>query len=261
MLWLRNHVQDRSAAATGGVMVPNSANVYGVRDVRRYEAVHDDRQLIYWSAADPGFTAPLDADMTVLDRPGVRWLAAAGVAAVMTPSGGTLPGTLPVHSSEGVVISDVPAARPYAFVAAATRPADGPRQAARLIAGDPLGPVAVESAEAVPSGAGEVAVVDQEPGRVELSVSARAPATMVVLESWAPGWTGRVDAAAVPVRPADVLFLSVTVPQGEHHVVLQYRPASVTAGLVASASGAVALLALVLTPVLWSRLRGRAARG
>jgi hypothetical protein len=254
MGWLHGHVGDRSATATGWTMVPNSATLYGVRDVRRYEAVHDDRQLIYWAAADPGFSAPVDADITILDRPGVPWLAAAGVASVMTPQDAPLPGTIPVHRSEGVVISDVPGARPYAFAASGTRRADGPAHAAALMAADPLGPVVVESARPAPGGEAGVTVRDQQPGAVDLAVDASAPATVVVLESWAPGWTARVDGTTVPVRPANVLFVSVSVPAGRHDVVLEYRPASVPAGLAVSAAGVVALLVLALAPRISTRL-------
>ena len=248
MAWLGRHVQDRAAAATGLTMAPNSATLYGVRDVRRYDSVHDDRQLVYWRAADPGFIAPLDGNLTLLDRPGVRWLAAAGVVSIMTPAGTTLPGTVPVHRAEGVVISDVPGARPSAFVAPDTRRAGGPAEAVALMAADPVGPVAVETAQPPAAGQGEVTVRGRRPGRIDLAVDARAPATVVVLESWAPGWGARVDGSGVAVRPADVLFLSVTVPAGRHEVVLEYRPASVSLGLAASALGCLGLLLLVLAP-------------
>jgi uncharacterized membrane protein YfhO len=114
--------------------------------------------------------------------------------------------------------------------------------------------VVVESARPAPDGEARVTVRGQRPGAVELAVDATAPATVVVLESWAPGWTARVDRATVPVRPANVLFVSVSVPAGRHDVVLEYRPASVTAGLAASAAGVVALLALALAPRIATRM-------
>ncbi len=67
-----------------------------------------------------------------------------------------------------------------------------------------------------------------------------------VLESWAPGWTAIVNGRAAPIYRADFLFMAVAVPPGSCEVRFDYRPESVSRGLLASVSG---LLALVLIGV------------
>jgi hypothetical protein len=91
MAWLAAHASGHPVAAVGQAIVPEAAVLCGVSDVRAYEILIDSREAQYWSAADPGFT---DARSYMeFDQPGVDWLAAAGVAYVMTPSNATLAGT------------------------------------------------------------------------------------------------------------------------------------------------------------------------
>jgi hypothetical protein len=192
----------------------------------------------------------------MLDRPGVDWLAAAGVAYVMMPADRSLPGTTVAFSEPGVVIAEVPNPRPFAFAATAVASASGPDQAAALLARAPLGPVVVEGCCPV-AGAADVAVTRRGAGFVDLHVNAQSRATVVIEQSFQPGWVATIDGQPAPILPADVLFQAVTVPAGDHQLALRYEPSSVTIGAICSALGAVALLLLVLAPLAF-RLKDRA---
>lgn len=68
-----------------------------------------------------------------------------------------------------------------------------------------------------------------------------------ILESWAPGWEATVNGQPAPVLRSDFLFLAVPVPPGSVEVELNYRPASLRTGAIASAVGLL-LLALLCLP-------------
>ena len=78
---------------------------------------------------------------------------------------------------------------------------------------------------AVP-GEARVEVIAYRPETVELSVRTGGPGVLVAAESWAPGWTASVNGRPAQVLPANVAFIGVPLPAGDHRVTLAYRPAS-----------------------------------
>lgn len=70
---------------------------------------------------------------------------------------------------------------------------------------------------------GDVAISSYRPGRVELRVRAEGGNRMLIVrESWAPGWSARVDGEPAPIHPAAALFFAVPVPEGSHTVELEF---------------------------------------
>ncbi len=80
--------------------------------------------------------------------------------------------------------------------------------------------------------------VNGQPGAWEFRVKLRKPATVVVSETWLPGWKLAVPLAGVQVKPVHDALIGVELPAGEHQVRLRYDPPAVKAGM------AVSLLAL-----------------
>lgn len=80
-------------------------------------------------------------------------------------------------------------------------------------------------------------------------VSCPRPTRLVRLETSLPGWTGRVDGRAVPIRRVDGLFQSMTVPAGTHRITFSFVPVAMDWGLI----GLLAGFALLLTPS-WRRI-------
>ncbi len=111
---------------------------------------------------------------------------------------------------EDIRLYDVPGARPRAYLAAAERGAAGP-----------------------PRGRARIASFRSD--RVRLDVESDAPARVVLLDAWDPGWRATLDGAPVPVATADLAFRSVAVPAGRHSVEMLYRPAALPLGLGLSA--------------------------
>lgn len=256
--WLRANAGDHAIAATSNVLIPDTATYYGLYDVRGVDAAIEPRLHDYGAAADPGY---IDwYHYTLLDRPSVDWLAAAGVAHLVTPADHVIAGTSPVYSAEGVTVASVPGARPFAFAAARTVAVDGAAAALKTLRQDPLGPVPIEGgccATPASSADSAVAVTRREAGEVDLRVAGPAPAVVVVLQTGTPGWVASVDGRAATLRPAGLLFQSVAVPAGSHQVALRYRPRSVDIGLALSALGIVGLGAMLLLPWSIPQLRRR----
>ncbi len=95
--------------------------------------------------------------------------------------------------------------------------------------------------ERTATGPGEVLPVEAAHGTIRVAWQMGRGGMLRVLETWAPGWRARVNGRAAPVHRADFLFLAVPVPEGPCEVVLEYRPASVRYGAIATAAGLVAL--------------------
>jgi hypothetical protein len=99
---------------------------------------------------------------------------------------------------------------------------------------------------------GRVEFLAYEPHRVRVKVEASRAGWLFLGDTYYPGWRAWVGEREVPVYPANIAGRAVAIPPGVHHVVFAYRPASVTAGLVGTGVGLVALFTWVLA---WRRRR------
>lgn len=258
MAWLKAHTGDGAVAAQALELIPNLSTVYGLRDARGVDITIDPRVRLFWSHADPRYNDK--TYYTQLDRPGSAWLAAAGVRYYVSSPGAAPAGTSAALQTPAFTISEVTGTRPFAFSASSVTPAAGADDAVAKLAVAPLGPVVVETGgSSPPSGQASVLVTRQDAGAVDLDVTAAASATVVVLQSYTADWVARIDGSPTPVRPADVLFQSVSVPAGRHVVTLRYEPASVAFGLATTGLGILGLLALFAIPAV--RLRKHTGGG
>ena len=84
---------------------------------------------------------------------------------------------------------------------------------------------------------GSVSIVSYEPEKVELRVSAAADCFLVFQDTYYPGWRARVDGADTRVLRTDLGFRSVAVTEGEHEVIMEFRPKSLNMGLILTGAG------------------------
>ncbi|MFV1995666.1 MAG: YfhO family protein, partial [Verrucomicrobiales bacterium] len=71
---------------------------------------------------------------------------------------------------------------------------------------------------------GEVRFLDYRPREVALEVTSRAPALLVLNDSFYPGWEATVDGHESPIYRANLLFRAIEVPAGRSRVLFTYRP-------------------------------------
>jgi hypothetical protein len=100
---------------------------------------------------------------------------------------------------------------------------------------DPRSTVVVESEHPLPdSPGGEVAWKVVATDRLDLEVTAKGPACLVVADTDYPGWEATIDGQAAPILRANLAFRALEVPPGTHRVEFRFRPASARNGLIAS---------------------------
>ena len=88
-------------------------------------------------------------------------------------------------------------------------------------------------------GGGRIVEAVEEPGRAMLVVSGDQEISVVVRQTFDPGWRATVDGRAVAIEPYLGALLRVRVPEGIHRVALVYDPIEVRVGLFLSIFGAI----------------------
>ncbi len=103
-----------------------------------------------------------------------------------------------------------------------------------------------------PASLGRVTAFDRTNTRLHVATESSAPATLVIAETFHPGWSARVDGGDVAVQPTGAGFMALTLPPGVHRVELTFRSLALEAGV------GLSLLALVaLTIRTWLSERAR----
>jgi uncharacterized membrane protein YfhO len=96
-----------------------------------------------------------------------------------------------------------------------------------------------------------VTVRREDATEIDLVVEAERVAVVVLRDAYDPGWSARVDGIETTVLRADGRYRAVVVPAGRSEVLLSYRPAGLTAGLLAALAAAAVVAALALRPPAW----------
>ena len=203
----------------GQELLPNTAMRYGLCDARNYDSVELSRNLDWFeplyepSAGSRSSRRRIEWEGVVRARERLR---AASVVAVVADS--PPPGGLNARCEQV-----------------------GPVWIARLDA-EPI--VALDGKEPP-----TWATVDH--GRIEVQVECSRARTLIVKQTFDPGWTAVVDGARAEVKPDRGAFLSVYLEAGRHEIVLNYDPPEVRAACAASIGGLLA----ALVAASWHRQR------
>jgi hypothetical protein len=181
-----------------------------------------------------------------------RFLDMLNVGCAVLPAGVEWPGLgLTRVASLGDQVIYTRPALPRAWVVHRTRTAPDSETAWQMINEPAFDPAVEVVLEGVPetrgsAGAGRARVEREDAGRIEIALSTPVAGTLVIAQSYYPGWSARVDGAPADVLPANFGATGVPVPAGEHRVVLTYAPASVRAGMLLLVVGLLGLGGLVL---------------
>ncbi len=90
---------------------------------------------------------------------------------------------------------------------------------------------------------GVVSIERDEVTRLYLRVESGEAATLVLTDTYYPGWQATLDGETVPIRRVSGAFRGVDVPAGEHEVIFAYRPMSIGIGAAISGLSWLALAA------------------
>jgi len=100
-------------------------------------------------------------------------------------------------------------------------------------------------------GQGSVKLTKYEPNELHYDIASKEGGLVVFSEIYYPGWTAAIDGKPAELGRADYVLRALRVPAGSHKVVLEFRPASVTA----TETVAYAAIALMLLGFFFALLR------
>ncbi|MGN6189917.1 MAG: hypothetical protein ACTHOE_13570 [Conexibacter sp.] len=263
--FLQRHSDEGRIAGLDFAVANDWSTVYGLRDVRGYDAPQPSLRFHrLWRALEPQqglhtsymLSSVEPTSLRVLGMLGARWIAAEpGVHF-------ELRALTPVYRGRDATVFENALAMPRAIVASRVHVADDEdgELAATVADGfDPRRDAVVRRDElgagAAPIGAGSVRVVGEANSRVTLRATLARRSVVVLDDAWAPGWSVKVDGR--PSRPlqADMVLRGVVVPAGTHEIAWSYRVPGLRAGAALSA------LALLIAAGWGAWLLARRRRG
>lgn len=237
-------------AALDYTLIPQTAAMYGLEDIRGYQAMTNARlwqTMPFWSEFQPfSFNVVTDLRWPFLSFLNVRYVIAEPDAE--PPEGWRVAGetrVLRLFQNERVL--------PRAFVPPRIR-INTPEE--RLLdemnAEQDFGERAwiahfgggAPAAE-LPNGPGRASTVREGLGRFRISVTMDAPGWLVVSETNWKGWRAHHGDRRIPIRRANNAFLGMYLEKGIHEIDLLYRPRSFLWGLGISIAAALAIAAML----------------
>jgi uncharacterized membrane protein YfhO len=96
-----------------------------------------------------------------------------------------------------------------------------------------------------------VTVESEQPGRIVFRSITPVDGWLVFSDVWYPGWRAYVDGESVHLLRANYLFRAIPLKEGEHRVIMVYRPVTFWLGL------AISMLFCLLLGILVTRYRMR----
>jgi hypothetical protein len=236
-------------AALRWAFTPNIASLYGLEDVRGYEAMvlgSLAETFALWCEHQPNFFNRIDAPSPFLAFLNVRYVLA-------PPGHPPPPGWNVLAEGPGGRLLENPKALARLFVPRHLAWTDDPRMHLWVmqrigdygndgVAGRAHpGPLRWET-----NGEADLAVASYAPGRIALSIDAKSP---TFIGSSIPNWRGwklTVDGEKSPLLFFNRAFLGFEVPAGRHAAVLRYLPDGFLYGAAVTVSTLVLCLALLL---------------
>ena len=221
-------------------MAPNTPMAYGLEDIQCSDSleVGAGRRLLRAIESDRlGFPQP-DPGHPVVDMLGVKYIHSS------VPLEG-IPGLRPVLSSEGWLYRNTEAL-PRAYTVAAVRSV--PDDAAALAAVssrdfDPRETVVLVGAarEPGPELAREVRLTRHDTNVVTVQSDFEPPQTVVLADTYFPGWRAYINGSEVPVRRANYAVRAVELTQPAGRIDFVYEPASFRVGAFVTLCAVAAL--------------------
>ena len=234
-------------ASLSYTFIPNVAVLYGLEDVRGYEAM-TFRPL--WETY-PLWCTHQPVWYNRVDDPTKPFLSFLNVRWVLSPVGMASPRGWPVVAEdEGMRLVENPhvLARAFAPRLVLAEPDPARRLAALATVGDfaVRGVVSERgSGEWVANGEATVTIAQYAADRLALEVDARETTLIGTSVTAWPGWKAELEGQPVPSVSYNHAFLAFRVPAGRHRLVLRYLPDSIRVGAVVSLASCLLAFALL----------------
>lgn len=257
--WLQRDKGSFRIFGLGMVLVPNTAEVFGLKDARGYDftTVRNYEELINGSIGTFFFYRTADALPAALPLLGVKYVLNFN-SSPPDPAGFDL-----VYSNEITIYRNrefqgrvLPVfnykvgANAKAILATVRSGGFDPRRTLLLLRKpEPI----VEGLSNDQTHALASIVVDQ-PDEVDVQASMPKPGFLLLLDTYYPGWKAIVNGRKAPILRADYDFRAVQVPAGKSVVRFVYQPASFRIGMILCLA-CLGILATILFRSIWARTR------
>ena len=233
------------------VLPPNSAMIYGLRDVQGYDSLYLARYRSVLAAVEGRDPSPAaNGNMLLGAFPDVSLLPVLGVNYVLSQRALDAPGLARERAGE-VNVYRVEKSMPRAYVPGKIVIAQDLAGSLGQLAQVSRGEAVIETSEKLPpSGAGGRGparyseIQGDSSNWVWIKVS-RGPGFLVLSDAYYPGWRAWVDHQPARIYIANGAFRAVWVSDGAHDVEMRFEPCSFRLGLFATLIAAAAAMAAV----------------
>jgi hypothetical protein len=240
-------------------LIPNSATMYQLEDIRGYQAMtfQPMKELQpAWSVLQPVWYNRVDDFMhPFLSMMNVRF----AIAGVFLPE---LKGWRKVAGQGDVQILENEKVLPRAFIPRNVGLSEDPLASFgdRLFRNADFGELSwIQAPEEIPreiaNGPGTVAIRQEKLRSFRLTTNTKAASWVVISQAAWKGWQAHIDGVPVAIHRANHAFLGIRVPAGVHEVYLEYWPRSFVIGRAVS----VATIVLLSAFAVWNVRRRRYA--
>jgi hypothetical protein len=93
---------------------------------------------------------------------------------------------------------------------------------------------------------GAGSVIREQPCEIEISATMETPGVLILSDSWHPGWSATVNGRTQPILCCNTALRGVELPAGEHRIVMRFRPVTLMLAQYLSAAGGVILIAMLV---------------
>lgn len=97
-----------------------------------------------------------------------------------------------------------------------------------------IGVQALESKQRIEITDGTLEVLSDRPSELIIKTKTEADATLIVRDTFYPGWRAYVDGQEVAIEKSPLFFRSIAIPSGDHEVVMKYVPETLIIGGIIS---------------------------
>ena len=235
---------------------------YGLRDIRGKDHPKARRMVeLFRRTLNRNQRATLPLGVAAVTKDNDQVLAMMAVQFLLIAHKEAAPSTRDLtvaYRGRDAVVYRVRSALPRTYVArsvALARNGDAALDRVSSPAFNPRRTTVLESRDRSLRGArGSVRLTRDDPQRVTIDATLSRPGVVVLSDSYAKGWTPRVDGKAVDPIRANYVYRGVRVPAGRHTIEWRYRPASFTRGVVLSGVSLLVFLGLAAFALLRGRL-------
>jgi hypothetical protein len=217
-----------------GGLPPNTNLIYGLQEVRGYNALETEAYQRFLRATGP-YTRTLyfsNFESRLVDLLNVKFVISDRQLqdAKLTP---VLEGPVRVYENREVL--------PRAFLVYRTLNFTNEHELDRALRDpgfDPATVVLLQDNRLTLSGpvdpVPEVRITSYQAEHIVIEVSSRYEGILLLTDAWFPGWVATIDEIPAQVLRGNLLFRAVSVPSGKHQVIFRYRPDSFRHGVIIS---------------------------